>query len=232
MNEKPVLFSAEMVRAILEGRKTQTRRVIRDIDKWDRAYLNDSRRVGKPVGEVEFFYYPSCGGGKIEPPYGRSGDSLWVRETWGTEIQYGGVRPSRLPSDIKIFYRTDGEGQRGLDRWRPSIFMPRWASRITLMVTNVRVERVQDISEDDAIAEGIQRFDYGPDSYKPEYRTICFGTQELALGAMHTTAKGAFSRLWDSINSKSGYSWASNPWVWVVEFEIVSQGGMYTEDKK
>lgn len=199
MNEKPILFSPEMVRAILEGRKTQTRRVM------------------KPQPEAnDWIDTPMC-------QYGHIGDLLWVRETWGTLPEYDSIKPSDLPN-CPIYYNAS---QRyypfstisDIGKKRPSIFMPRWASRITLMVTNVRVERVQDISEEDAIAEGIQRFDYGADSYKPEYCTICFGTQELALGAMHTTAKGAFSRLWDSINSKRGYSWASNPWVWIIEFE-------------
>ena len=127
----------------------------------------------------------------LKCPYGAPGDRLWVRETWDTDgktIAYRATTPETT---------TDPEPM----RWRPSIHMPRWASRLTLAVTSVRVERVQEITEADARAEGIepQRSDYsGEDSNSLQFRD-----------------------LWDSINAARGYGWAVNPWVWVVEFERV-----------
>jgi len=144
-------------------------------------------------------------------PY-QTGMKLWVRETWAVSKRLDSLPPRELfwlqdnedfPQSI-IYYRADSSN--GINplrgKWRPSIFMPRWASRITLEITGVRVERIQDISLDDVVVEGINWHPRKPDC--------------LALG------KGLlkrFSRLWNSINAKRGFGWDVNPWVWVIEFE-------------
>jgi len=186
VKERPILFSTEMVRAILEGRKTQTRRVIKP-----KPWLIDPHKVEYNLWE--------CGDGKetylIKCPYGKPGDLLWVRETWGLYD----TQPKDGPGKALLFYRaSDGESyELRYQLWRPSIFMPRWASRITLKIINVRVERLQDISEEDAIKEGAT------------FRKGEWGELD------------AFNYIWDSINAKRGYSWDSNPWVWVIEFKRV-----------
>ncbi len=212
MKEKPILFSSEMVRAILEGRKTQTRRVI----KHGKHFVTQCKTYqhhpgGGWWGTDGVLDAPGCDIG-FTCPYGEPGDRLWVRETWATVDTYDPFSPSEIPCGSKrwpiVWYAAD-PGAGGLHQttcqWvgkvRPSIFMPRWASRITLEVVNVRVERVQEISEDDAFAEGIEVPRTGPTE---------FGEPAEAVYQ--------YMRLWDSINAKRGYPWSSNPWVWVVEW--------------
>lgn len=187
MKERPILFSAPMVRAILEGRKTQTRRIVKNV------YRNNCVTIKKPTKK-------RCG---IEKhvldasdlcPYGQRGDRLWVRETFA----YTGI-------DGKvIFYRATDSGSLN---WRPSIHMPRRASRITLKITDVRVERLQDISGQDCAAEGVQ------------FRGIDDGPSiERGVGMWKET-KACYRQLWESINGVG--SWDMNPWVWVISFEKV-----------
>lgn len=168
MKERPILFSAPMVRAILDGRKTQTRRVVKlrngqYMPPSEKADINGWRQMLR-----------NC-------PYGQPGDRLWVRETH--------FDAKRL-NEGRILYRADGDVSRF--GWTPSIHMPRSASRITLEVTGVRVERLQDISEADAVAEGV-------------------------VWEQGQTAINVFETLWESINGAG--SWDANPWVWVVEFK-------------
>ncbi len=205
MNEKPILFSGEMVKAILEGKKTVTRRVAKDIPPW-------ASRATCHMGHAQIFNADNSGMNFRQCPYGRDGDRLWVRETCAIGINDD--------CDLVCDYMADGkrkwfdltpENERYSatyinDGKRPSIFMPRWASRITLEITGVRVERLQDISEEDCCLEmgaPLKWEGEGPEPYKRDLR-------------------GRFAFLWDSINAKRGYSWASNPWVWVVEFKKVS----------
>ena len=198
MKERPILFSASMVRAILSGRKTQTRREV------------------KRCGLLE-----STGGQGMRPipiacPHGRPGDRLWVRETWqyapvkycdcpqGSEaqpcddwIEGIGCRSNRT----EVIYRED---EATAAKWRSPIHMPRWASRITLEITDIRVERVQDISEADAMAEGVE-----------------FGNiTDPLTGEIDRDATEAFEVLWESIHGSG--SWDMNPYVWVIEFRRVS----------
>jgi len=173
-----------MVKAILEGRKTQTRRVVRG--RWALDFLQPGGFSPRYVALPENYL----------SPYGYSGDLLWVRETWAPEL-WDNAHP--LPGD-PIIYREDYCGEALDYPWKPSIFMPRWASRITLKITNVRVERLQEISEEDAINEG------------GAFRKGEWGEMD------------AFNYIWDSINAKRGYSWDSNPWAWVIEFEMVKGG--------
>lgn len=210
MKERPIIFSSEMVKAILDGRKTQTRRVLRkqpiDIlpmncpDMWVTLQTRDPNH-----GEV------------IGCRYGIPGDRLWVRETflpdppidgWDGDFEWNGC--GRPISGVPAHYRKPehclfAASWRGTPlTWRPSIFMPRWASRITLEITGVRVERVQEISEADAIAEGTTPSCVGDDLDYLKYRA-------------------GYMTLWDTINAERGFPWKSNPWVWVIEFKNVSE---------
>jgi hypothetical protein len=162
-----------MVRAILESRKTQTRRVVRNPARLDGLMLS---------GEESAW----C-------PYGQPGDRLWVRETTWRNGGYVATDKSNIAHEGKC----------------PSIFMPRWVSRINLKLTDVRVERLQDISEADAIAEGIQGDGIMYYDYSPE------GT-----GLPTQTPRSSYCGLWDSINGKR-FPWASNPWVWVLTFRRI-----------
>ena len=215
MKEHPILFSCEMVKAILDGQKTMTRRVVKpqpptrvtDIislcGEWLSAYPN--RKAIKP-----FEYKTVC-------PYGVHGDRLWVRETWnvftvgwddyngGWEIgyQYEEI-PKKLPEHCNIVYAASHADD---GPFRPSIHMPRWASRITLEIASIRVERLQDISEEDAQEEGIIT--------DPKLWDACY--------------IDGFIRLWDSINAARGFSWERNPWVWVIEFKKLKPNkGIFT----
>lgn len=188
--ERPILFSGPMVRAILEGRKTQTRRVVTKpvVLDWLDQFLPEF--VAAPENHL-------C-------PYGFAGDRLWVRETFAGDNLCGWVYRADHPNaDIKAGELDDGE--QSLRRWVPSIHMPREASRLKLEVTGVRIERLQDISEADAKAEG-----------------VC-----CAPGHPHGAAdqhRGAFRALIESLNGKRGFGWATNPWMWVVEFRVVPHG--------
>lgn len=210
MGEKPILFSGPMVRAILEGRKTQTRRLVRkpipdgadEVFNWTpgalaatimpnvaRSGLWARRNDGEDGEDGWLRFLGAC-------PYGQGGDRLWVRETWA-EVGPG-----------FIYAATDAD-HNITQRWRPSLHMRRLASRLTLEVVSVRVERLQEISEEDARAEGAV-----PDQLCP---AGFLDTRNLDPSHTH---RGAFACLWDSINSQRA-SWASNPWVWVVEFKRV-----------
>ena len=194
MKERPILMQGWSVRAILADNKTQTRRVIKP-QAW--SYSNDI--LGQQViyarsGPADFGD-PT----PIKCPYGRVDDLLWVRETWC------GAAPGGYDARNdggEYWYRATDEG-RCMGPWSPSIFMPKRAARLWLCITDIRVERVQDINNLDAKAEGIE----------PTYLRG-HSTESLENGYRH-----AFCTAWDSINAKRGYSWKSNPWVWVVEFE-------------
>lgn len=192
LKEQPILFSGEMIRAILRGRKTQTRRVIKPQPK-SQPYpyqfpsgewawkSNTPHQFGLTTGHF-------C-------PYGQPGDRLWVRETWYR--QFGGS---------EIVYRADGE--QGIHKWDSPLFMPRKSSRITLEIIGVRIERVQDISEDDCDKE-IFGGDF-PHNVIPDYGFH---------GGM--SIQECFAVIWDSLNAKRGYGWDVNPWVWVIEFKRI-----------
>lgn len=214
MKERPILFSGEMVRAILEDRKTMTRRVmnLQPSEDWHPYSYNEVHKMrdGEFVmshgGPVEIGWGPSNEDGSEAHrcPYGQPGDRLWVRETWswiGDGFSIRDLEFLRGQGPINLIYRADldncgqclaGDGvcYTPKDPWKPSIHMPRWASRILLEVVSVRVERLQDISVHDAIAEGLY-----------------YGRRE------------DFESLWASIHGPG--SWDRNDWVWVIEFKRV-----------
>lgn len=196
--ERPILFSAPMVRAILDGNKTQTRRVVKPQPIWIAApYVPFKTSDVDPKGIIK------C-------PYGQPGDRLWIRETWGTRYKYP-FPPSQLSKETPLFYKADIPAPY-VQRWTPSIHMPRWASRIDLYVKNIRIERLQDISEYDAQAEGILCCTKDGELYK-------YGLESWPWEEWHYTAKDAFHHLWNLINGKD--SWDENPWLWAVDFERI-----------
>ena len=220
MSDRPIIFSGPSVRAILEGRKSQTRRALKPqppTGEWDVGLLRAAKifptvvdRHGEEQPGTECFGATSeCGEWCLRCPYGGPGDRLWVRETWLQEC--GGDNSCRAC----IVYRADSsDGKLGPGFvWKPSIFMPRWASRLTLRINDVRVQRLQEISEVDCLAEGIPPLsdsDYWtpPIPKNPNTRAI-YG--------------GAYCKLWNEINAARGFGWDANPWVWVIEFERVDQ---------
>jgi hypothetical protein len=212
-----MLMSAPMVRAILAGSKTQTRRIVKPRYPWEIEELED----GSP-----WPWYPDyvTGGewdGWVLCPYGQPGDRLWVRETFqplyadgwedgynsdGEAVNYKtgrGYAPRFIATDGSTEF-IDPDGEVSSRVW-PSIHMPRWASRITLEIAGVRVERLQDISEADAIAEGVDG------QFCAKHAASSPWKDRLAPAAVH-----AFAALWESINGPG--SWNANPWVWVVSF--------------
>ena len=214
MKERPILFSGPMVRALLNGSKTQTRRVVKaraDKNMGPRCVLQP-HELAREVNRGD---YQNC-------PYGQPGDRLWVRETWqGPLATEDDHYPEGLYSPKFCEYAADGgptpefttADDELVCRWRPSIHMPRWASRITLEITGVRVERLQDISEADAIAEGCAK----------NHNNYYWGGPHKAGGLKQmATARQAYQDLWESINGPG--SWDANPWVWVVGFKRVEGG--------
>lgn len=223
MNEKPILFNADMVNAILSGRKTQTRRImkvqpqvteqrLRELGAWQDGFnLSQQVNAAFQAGFIDV----SC-------PLGKPGDQLWVRETFqGPLFDYEQMESyledsAKFESPECCVYRADGntapefvDADDNLHcKWRPSIHMPRWASRINLLITGVRVERLNDISEQDAISEGLECYvDDGVPYYGPFNNGDC-------------RPDVVFRGLWDSIyGQKEGENWQANPWVWVINFE-------------
>jgi len=231
VKERPILFSAPMVKALLAGTKRQTRRIMKP---------QPSEHVsihGKPLGIIWPGKHPPVTNSRDpeewlrECPYGVAGDRLWVRETWYDDFERAPGEANEMNIDRfddgrveGIEYRAthdcsnfeagcpcDPEGDGKRSEWRPSIFMPRWASRLTLEVIAIRVERLQDISEADARAEGIASVRPSP-SAPPVF---CVGDGEN--GPYFETARDAYAVLWDAINAERA-TWKSNPFVWTVEF--------------
>ena len=192
MTERPILFSAEMVRAILDGRKKQTRRVMKvqpypdsivTVEHFNQTVVD--RHGDMQPGPEIFGAHWDDGEYGCRCPYGAPGDTLWVRETWA-----GHASGVDYAADFAAVSRTQA------GPWRPSIHMPRWASRITLRITDVRVERLQEISHEDCGAEG---------AWHDSYPTV--------------PSYGNFARLWNDINGPG--AWDANPWVWAISFERV-----------
>jgi hypothetical protein len=187
VKERPILFSAPMVRALLDGRKTQTRRVV------------------KPQSLVGHY----GGGVTSRCPYGVTGDRLWVRETWCQKMDDGRFVDGEayyFADDIDVM-KDDGDGGHEYRKdgtaaspWCPSIHMPRWASRILLEVTDVRVQRVQEITSRDAWDEGV--------------KCSCLSPVPECAGNIV-----AYKALWNSINAQRGFGWDVNPWVWAITFK-------------
>lgn len=225
MKERGMIFNAEMVRALLDGRKTQTRRPI----KWKQTRFTEigeredgSKWPWSEDAEHTCDFWHPC-------PFGAVGDRIWVRETFQGPLVHEelfeeySAYPEKFETPEYCEYAADG-GVRpeycDLDDnlrhgWRPSIHMPRWASRILLEITNVRVERLNAISEEDAEAEGIDM----EALYDSQDCYDCIADHNMTG---RPTVTGAFKYLWESIYGEEG--WKSNPWVWVIEFKRVEGG--------
>lgn len=213
MKERGMIFNGEMVRAILDGRKTQTRRPI----KWKQTRFTEigeredgSKWPWSEDAEHACDFWHPC-------PFGAVGDRIWVRETFCTidDTQYGGGKWV----DYRATPKFEASHPAGWDcapndaealKWRPSIHMPRWASRILLEITDVRVERLNAISQEDAQAEGMELT-----GWRPTYSDPDSGGEVL-------TPYDNFAQLWESIYGEE--SWKANPWVWVIEFKRVEGG--------
>lgn len=228
VKERPILFSTPMVRALLSGAKTQTRRLVapgRGQQSWlTPTAIHRVQRfapskdgwwtmaVGEPSRIVHCGHEMDGGHiGSVLCPYGVPGDRLWVRETFCPRAN-GALTIEQIQ---RPFYLATDEARKKPEpwRWRPSIHMPRWASRITLEVTEVRVQRLQEISEDDARAEGCTGHDPEPANEG--------GTYYVMKGASAApSAHAHFRFLWDQINGKRA-PWSSNPWVWAISFKRV-----------
>jgi hypothetical protein len=240
MTDRPILFSAPMVRALIEDRKTQTRRVLKP---------QPSR-----VDESGRWYRMPSGGESLNchPIRYAVGDRLWCRETWadvnsaeGPSIAYRADRTARswhewcvepgpdygagpsmnyekYPGNYTMWWSDLLAGAPD-HAWRPSIFMPRWASRLTLVLTDVRVQRLQDIRENDALAEGVQRFDDPSDPIHEAGMAagLSYGIWATDSGILggHTAVE-VFARLWDVLNARRGFSSANNPWVPAISFRV------------
>lgn len=238
MRERGIIFSGPMVRAILEGRKTQTRRVVKPRNKIEKSYPGDRWWAGphpvegwwavdNPKGPCKKLIEDTLRRKGFPCPYGIPGDRLYVRECWKPTRAYVPARDGvSMPTYIR--YRADDsrrevphnlDGSQN-DRWRPSIHMPKWASRIWLEIVGVRVEMVGEISEEDARAEGVDS--------EPPLAIIqqCAGMlSNLMAPKPRTTAKQNFQTLWGSINGKRpGCAWRDNPFCWVIEFNQTTKG--------
>lgn len=225
MKERPILFSGPMVCAILEGRKTQTRRIVNPQPEG----ISTFEGVKLPYWNVGGFRTHATANNPIHCPYGVPGDQLWVREKlnildWddsgarlGAFVQYAADEsPRGWTHDDDGVDLNWGAGKKTV----PSMFMPRWASRITLELLQVRVERLQEITEDDALAEGVAASE---PITQDDIDALVGGSTEKALTEAfgtggHFTAKFNYSMLWDDINRKRA-AWATNPWVWVLSFK-------------
>ncbi|PRZ56132.1 hypothetical protein BX589_102333 [Paraburkholderia fungorum] len=245
MKERPILFSGPMVRALLDGSKTQTRRILkvqpdmstlkpefRDPNLWEfrkrfMMYADDwsghehamYRKTERGDPDLPVYQHRS--------PFGEPGDRLWVRETWhahwgpttpGARIvteaavrqSDGAIVHASASEPLSVHYAADSKGTAPFGRkWKPSIHMPRWASRITLEVAGVRIERLQDISEADARNEGAV---HGP--------LLPMGWDKPGCDPQDGAMRSRFAVLWDSL-ATPGADWDANPWVWVIEFKRV-----------
>lgn len=202
-----------MILAVLEGRKTQTRRVVKP-----QPELIPSD-VPKAPGDNGWWWPAKAAQSMVQTrdmgafcPYGQPGDRLWVREAWRAHVTRDNQPPREIPSSSCLLYEADNDKEKfpWAGKYRPPMFMPRWASRILLEIVAVRVERLNDISEADARAEGI--IDGGC--------LNCGNSEPCGCSDPQPDARDSFIHLWESINLPG--SWAVNPWVWVVEFKRVT----------
>lgn len=226
MADRPIIFSGPMVRALLEGRKTQTRRVIKPGD----IYSDISSEAAEDF-ELRGWSILTGDDGYMDAFRGTSavGDRLWVREVhslhdthgqhradglrWGP---WGGLPTTISPDGAQIAYYREGFDRSALKRWRPSIHMPRWASRLTLTVTDVRVQRLQEISEEDAVTEGVCAFVEQDDNVP--WGDMPAVNRNAVVRAKYGSAVKAYLHLWETINGSG--AWALNPWVAAYSFTV------------
>lgn len=228
VKERPILFSTPMIKAILEGRKTVTRRVIKPHPVpcnhegyVEAVWKNDPTKWKAFDDHPDRWYCSYCGNGVdyggngMKCPYGKPGDVLWVRETW-SKIHYEGV-----DENLTYIFKADWTGDAVKGIWKPSIHMPRAACRLRLEIVSITVERLQDITEEDAIREGILFYDdsiLGRRFKDYEADASAYGHPDHDYPTL-STARESFFTLWQSINGPE--SWNANPWVWRIEFKRI-----------
>lgn len=233
MSEHGILMSGPMVKAYLAGRKTQTRRTrgLALINEHPDEWRCDGLSVNQEVFVFTNIVKPAMPQIRIKPPYGYAGNQLYLKETYAvicreaipvcsceTEeeiaqnhyVEYRADTGNQYPGD---WPEEEAKGNDEAPKWKSSMFMPRKYARIVTLVVNVRVERLQQISEGDAIAEGIDRFGIDHD--------VTLVKNHLVSGSL---AIDRYARLWNSLNEKRGMGWDKNPWVWVYEFESQTSG--------
>ena len=262
VKERPIIFSGEMVRAILDGKKTMTRRLVKgDISKYKHAHIikqsSDKSREGKA-----YFYDEPVGcmvlsSQLVKCPYGKIGDRLWVREAYtvtGWNCDDGSVYIKYLADGHEQYFDNETDEMEcaidslvasvckeldkrkvpmlndeaydcSLDRNKPRnrspMLMPRFASRILLEITDIRVERLNDISEADALKEGIRNYNFEMEDSPDTYVGYTHLQKDDGKSTLYKTPAIAFERLWDTLNAKKGYPWSSTPWVWAIEFKVI-----------
>lgn len=214
MIERPILFSTRLMKANLEGRKSQTRRLM-GLHTFNASVYRDALGTWSQVDgdgcdledqTLHQFWHDHSPVWTVKCPYGKPGDRLWVRETWAAEPQFDHLAPRDIPKSSKLYYNVShvlgGTIVEGHHKARPSIHMPRWASRMTLEVTQVRVQRLQDITDEDAWAEGVEA---------------------RGMTRFHGEARVLFAQLWDSVNGeKPGCAWKDNPTLSAISYKILN----------
>jgi hypothetical protein len=223
VKERPILFSGAMVRALLDGSKTQTRRVVKVQPDFDTARA----ALGGDTTGAQIVYDHVFGGiglkrgngsGFVQPnihcPYGQPGDRLWAKEDWQALHKYNGTKIADIPVDDRHWVNFPASGTIWDAQRRAARFMPRWASRILLEIVSVRVERLQDISDEDCVAEGVRAIHHDGDGayYHHEH--------SYADPGNWCHPDDAYRALWESINGPG--SWDANPWVWAITFRRVA----------
>ena len=207
---RPILFSLPMTRALLEGRKTQTRRIANTFESPASSTRHFVQLFRDRSIETDARAIPYC-------PYGQPGDLLWCREPWQSLTEFDGLQPCDIPNDSDVLYIADREDSLWDARRRHAKFMPRWASRLTLELTEVRIQRLQDISEADAVAEGVEPV---LDGVGQSCGWLNYEHHEPGTG-YYLEARNSFFSLWDSLHGEG--SWDENPFVWALSFRVHQQ---------
>ncbi len=200
VKSRPILYSAQMVRAYFQGIKCQTRRP-RGLEKINQNPKEFNLIVADPQNNI-FQFHDTYNGDliKIKCPYGCVGDELWGKETWAVDAVWDDKKPSEITGVVKVWYAADGNKSNFVGRTRSSMFMPKWASRIHQEITGLKCQRLQDMTEADAIAEGMTGRFY-----------------QEATGGLLSCAKDVYHWYWDKLNGDR-YPWSSNPWVFVLQY--------------
>lgn len=217
MTDRPIIFGAPMIRAIFDGRKTVTRRLVTGHD------VIEERDDGTPWPYYTTWSHGDDGSPWMACPYGAPGDRLWVKETFAERVDIDGKDPAqRARAKHYLMFKADGGDPRDPDsfhtwgRWRSPRYMPRWASRLALDVVSVRVERLHAITEEDARAEGVRELPL------QEGQAGAWWTADPSASLAAPDPVLAFRKLWDNLNAKRA-PWDSDPWVWRIEFRRAVQ---------
>ena len=218
MIEHSILFSTTMVRALLDGSKTQMRRIVKSQPPAGAEFATLSN-VGHPWHDM--YGHNGQAAHRVKCPYGQPGERLWVREHWCASSAHDPLPPRNIPVGDSVEFLADGPTRILTGKARRAFHMPRWASRILLEITDVRVERLQDISEEDAKAEGARFTDFGKNRFGRQHSGWRCDRLPTGPDDALESARWAYANLWESINGRG--AWGANPFVWVIEFKRIEQ---------